>query len=753
MATKEEKYAEAYRRGILPADKKAKYEEAVRRGLMSNPELKAKLAGVDLPDIDIPEQKQPTRLQKVEDWLTGGQSASQITEQAGRGLANIPFDLLQGGASLINAASQNLGGPKLLEDVYRPVDRPTDPYAQTGEVMGDYLAPGAGPAGGMILGSLAEASNEEGDFAKNAAWNGLANLIAHGMMIGMVKGVDLGRSAIKGKGVLKDIAEDPKAAVEKITEEVKSQGPSYSASFTPKPDVETTPAGEDKILSVIDELRNTAQRPGAKNIQQIMQQIQPRQDVIDAAEKLGIDKADLLESHYSGNEAFKQVQQAFASEIGSPLYQRELGAINSIAKKAADITDLAGAMPDKQAMNERFIKEFYDTRQKLLNEENTLFSEIGKNLPARQDVEAPNTIAYLKNKADDLKGVEFLSPVEQRVFRALSKGENGELPTIARLESQRRQVGAMLDNSMFGSAEERDLEELYAHLKKDKALAAKDAGMGERLQQANALTEQRKLMENNVRSLLGKGLSGDIMSKAKSAMDGLMKGNTKAYQELKRGVPDKNMRRDILATALKDAFRTGSKTEGEFNLPGFVKFFSGLQRNGTLRLVADELGPDTMKQMGDLYILSQAVNGARRYHITTGKLATFLDKFDKPEGFVDKLKKHGKKTALGYAVAHIPIIGPVAGPAIIATAAAKDAVKPAASDAVAQLMNSPVWRRAVDGAKSPAATQNAIAGDLEKRISKLDAWKEFYRGISTKDKQAIARIGVIAWLSGSSREE
>ena len=54
---------------------------------------------------------------KATDWLTGGQSAGQIAEQAGRGLVNIPFDVLQGGASLINAISQGLGGPKVLDDV------------------------------------------------------------------------------------------------------------------------------------------------------------------------------------------------------------------------------------------------------------------------------------------------------------------------------------------------------------------------------------------------------------------------------------------------------------------------------------------------------------------------------------------------------------------------------------------------------------------------------------------------------------
>lgn len=86
-----------------------------------------------------PQQQEPSLMQRAGNFLTGGQSAGQIVEQAGRGLVNIPFDALQGGASLINAISQGLGGPKVLDDVYRPVDRPTDPYAQAGESVGNYL--------------------------------------------------------------------------------------------------------------------------------------------------------------------------------------------------------------------------------------------------------------------------------------------------------------------------------------------------------------------------------------------------------------------------------------------------------------------------------------------------------------------------------------------------------------------------------------------------------------------------------------
>ncbi|HCB8098403.1 TPA: DNA transfer protein [Escherichia coli] len=146
-----------------------------------------------------PQKEEPSLMQQAGDWLTGGQSAGQIAEQAGRGLVNIPFDVLQGGASLINAISQGLGGPKVLDDVYRPVDRPTDPYAQAGETIGGYLVPGVGTAGSMAIGSLAEAANQKGDFAQNAAKNAGVNLAAQGVLSAAAKGIGRGITAVRGE--------------------------------------------------------------------------------------------------------------------------------------------------------------------------------------------------------------------------------------------------------------------------------------------------------------------------------------------------------------------------------------------------------------------------------------------------------------------------------------------------------------------------------------------------------------------------
>ncbi|EFF6571405.1 DNA transfer protein, partial [Escherichia coli] len=39
------------------------------------------------------QKEEPSLMQQAGDWLTGGQSAGQIAEQAGRGLVNIPFDV------------------------------------------------------------------------------------------------------------------------------------------------------------------------------------------------------------------------------------------------------------------------------------------------------------------------------------------------------------------------------------------------------------------------------------------------------------------------------------------------------------------------------------------------------------------------------------------------------------------------------------------------------------------------------------
>ncbi|EBU8267554.1 DNA transfer protein [Salmonella enterica subsp. enterica serovar Cotham] len=178
-------------------------------------------------DSNEPAREEPSLMQQAGDWLTGGQSAGQIAEQAGRGLVNIPFDVLQGGASLINAISLGLGGPKVLDDVYRPVVRPTDPYAQAGETIGGYLVPGAGVAGNMAIGSVAEAANQQGDFASNVAKNAAINLGAQGALSAVAKGIGRGVTALRGDispDVAKTIANAESMGITPMTSDLIKPG-------------------------------------------------------------------------------------------------------------------------------------------------------------------------------------------------------------------------------------------------------------------------------------------------------------------------------------------------------------------------------------------------------------------------------------------------------------------------------------------------------------------------------------------------
>lgn len=180
----------------------------------------AQMANLDIPTDEIlayHDKQNPHESSQIQDPFT----------EAGRGLVNIPFDVLQGGANLINALSQAVGGSRLLGDIYRPVDRPADPYALAGETVGDYLIPGLGAAGKMMVGSLADASNQRGDFAQNAATNAGVNLAAQGLLSAAAKGVGKGIAALKG-----EIA--PEAAQKMMTAESMGVAPMTSDMLPPQ---------------------------------------------------------------------------------------------------------------------------------------------------------------------------------------------------------------------------------------------------------------------------------------------------------------------------------------------------------------------------------------------------------------------------------------------------------------------------------------------------------------------------------------
>lgn len=514
----------------------------------------------------------------------------------------------------------------------------------------------------------------------------------------------------------------------------------------------TTDAVEPEAGDSARQYANAAFSGKEGRIAQVINDIQPDQNVVDAMRRLDINPDEMLEAYVSGSDAFKAVQIGLASQDESVLAAIKRESMEAISSRAAKIIDDAGAMPDRLAMDSKFKGDFNRARDALKAQENELYKPINKSISSRTEVVPENTSAYLDNLSDDLGGSQYLSPIEKKVYEMMSPTtDKAGAPTYARLNAARSIVGSELSKSKtpFGSSEERNLSELYSVLSRDRDDVAKSFGFGDQVKAANALTAQRKMMEGRVYDLLGKDLSGDISATTKTALDGLQSGNTKAFNRLLSSIPDKNIRAELIVTGLRDMFRKGTRTEIENNVNGFVKFYSDLKRNGTDRLLSKELPPNTVKELNDYYTVAKNVASANRYYISTGKLNGFLSKFEKQGGLLDKIAKYGKMSAIGTVLGHVPVVGPVLNTAVAAHMGAKAATRESGATAVQKMMASPVWKRLASSAKgnpSPAA-QERIVSNAEKEIKKYSWWGEFYNSLPRSEKEKIARLGIIGWFS------
>lgn len=722
----------------------------------------AQMANLDIPTDEILAYHNEQKAKQKPEMGSSVVEAGKGLLQTGANVVNIVPEVSDALASFGAWAGQAVGG----DGTYQPAPRlqlpselqPQDQYAKLGAEIGPYLIPGVGQERtALALSQLANAGKAEraavrvadmvaentiGALAQNSGKDNASSLAT-----------DLG-VGVAGSGIVRAATPLLKGAYGAVTGRLGRE--SQQAAEQVVRDIPNQSASE--VGDSAQQYANAAFSGKEGRIAQVINDIQPDQNVVDAMRRLDINPDEMLEAYVSGSDAFKAVQIGLASQDESVLAAIKRESMEAISSRAAKIIDDAGAMPDRLAMDSKFKGDFNRAREALKAQENELYKPINQSISSRIEVMPENTRAYLDNLSDDLGGSQYLSPIEKKVYEMMSPtSDKAGAPTYARLNAARQIVGSELSKSKtpFGSSEERNLSELYSVLSRDRDDVAKSFGFGDQVKAANALTAQRKMMEGRVYDLLGKDLSGDISATAKTALDGLQSGNTKAFNKLISSIPDKGTRSEIIVTGLRDMFRKGSRTEIENNVNGFVRFYSDLKRNGTDRLLAKELPSNTVKELNDYYTVAKNVASANRYYISTGKLNGFLAKFEKQGGLLDKVAKYGKMSAIGAVLGHVPVVGPVLNTAVAAHIGAKAATRESGATAVQKMMASPVWKRLASSAKSkpsPAA-QERIISSAEKEIQKSSWWGEFYNSLPRSEKEKIARLGIIGWFSEDGEEK
>ncbi|EFB3949618.1 DNA transfer protein [Escherichia coli] len=652
---------------------------------------------------------------KATDWLTGGQSAGQIAEQAGRGLVNIPFDVLQGGASLINAISQGLGGHKVLDDVYRPVDRPTDPYAQAGETIGGYLLPigtaakaaGApaklagdiGSAGNMIAGSLADAANQEGDFAQNAAINGGINIGAQGVLSGVGRVI-----AARGSQALGGAALNSANDVSRMAK---------------------SGAGRQSIASQ------------AANVSE---------DVAKAAESAGIDINALTPGMRSGSRGIAQAEGALASTPGI-VQDAHQAAFNEISSQLSRNLDEFGAASGTASEKSAAIKQrILQNLDQMKDAERAAWDDVRSTMP-NQKARMLNGNAVIQ--AERSAGIP-LTPEMKQFVQANNQGG----VTFDGMKAWRAKFAdAEQKYKRSGEANAaRRAGEIRRAITDDMRTMAENGGFLDDWQKANDLSKARLSAQESAESVFGRDLATDalITNGVKSLQSSSAKGlnGPAGFHSMIRALPESE-RVPAISSMLQDAISHGVRG-GKADAAGINHIAEILtpQNVKAISRYSSELG-----RIADAYgTLARAAVKPQQYIERTGRTANVLRDLDAGLSNVTSTVLNAIANSTSGA-----IVGGAGGG--IAGAAAGALVGAGLKGAVSKIATTRSGRYAIEKAVQEATkavraggSKEALAAAERRFMANKAAVKAIRDAVGNEEFQRLSRAGIVASLSGMTQE-
>ena len=692
--------------------------------------------------------------------------------QAGVNMANIPASMADAVVSAGAWAGNKLG---LGDGTYQPAPRVTTeglaqdlglqqgtltPQTTEGKIFAEAL-PYLTPVGAeriatqapTIAGRVAQgasrllAENVVGSMAANSEQNdpsALANDLGTGVAAG-------GAVNAIAKGIGTVASRIGRKAIDTAGNELRN---AYTQGVQPTPLEQTAKAVSESPDSSMF-ARNIQAGVGSDSVSitpqayRAAEEVRPNQAVIDAAKRLGMEDL-LLPSHFSNNPTYRAIEQGLKSVPASQLAAQEHSAISALSQKADDLIEMAGGQQSRVALSDKFKNESINAIDSLSSKAEGIYSEIGGAISKTTPTRADNTIAMLRSKAKTLGGISNLSAPEKMVLSKFDQGTGvgKSLPTYGLVDNIRKQIGAALNKNEgpFKDQTKAELSRLYSAITDDQAAVAASNGMGEKWNLAKSLVSQRKQLEDHMVTALGKDLSGTLSSKLSPAVQNLRKGNVKQFNQLIDATPT-HMRQEVVASALNDAFTLGSRKEQQLNIPGFVDWYSGAKRNGSLSAVTKHLPDDSTKRLHDLFVVANGIRTAKTSEISTGRIQSLLDQFDKDGGMVSKIYRIGKKAAAAEGASSALGLPGVGAASVIASSISAE--KTARTVAADKLISSYQFRNAARlMAGSDIAKVAAARANVEKALEKSNHYKTWAATLEPSERKAIARVGIISWLNG-----
>lgn len=487
-----------------------------------------------------------------------------------------------------------------------------------------------------------------------------------------------------------------------------------------------------------------------------------------AVDALGIN-AEPLASYASRNPQFRSISGALEVVPGSTLEPQGFKFIEETAKSADDLIARYGGTKDKAQLGLDFKRESLKTVSDLYDQADEVYGSLKNIVDRTAEFDAPSTVGFLRQ----LDASDELSPKLKSVLKQLEpksttqKGRTavnpatgkrtaipGETTTrkakLGRIDTLRKQFGQAINK---GSGAFKDQETglnkaIYARLTQDLDNISEQIG-GDALNLSDsgkALVRQRKQIEDNLQTLLGKDLNQALSVNVSGAVKNLSKGEVDRFQEVINAIP-KSQRGEIVLSSMNDTFKGAGVNREAFDATQFTKWYQTINRSpAAKKALFDALPKGSRKAIDDLFEVSRGISRALGQKRPTGVSKIF----DSDIGLLRKMLGSGAaRTAVG-------MLGGVKG-SLAADAAtsflnqstdgAKAAASLIASDDFKAVIRQSVKEGVFEGKKASSKLIEA-----EKRLMKSARYKKWADSLAREDAVQLTG-GFLGYMTSNEQEQ
>lgn len=487
--------------------------------------------------------------------------------------------------------------------------------------------------------------------------------------------------------------------------------------------IPTLPQYEEK--AIVPTMVKAVRSGGDEKARELIQQIQPGQEMLSASERQGIlpmvhggqltEKSD-VRAVYQGLRAYKSSDLEKFEDKNIPLIKEQF--VQNLEK--------VGGSNDWGTLHLE-VKNLMETKEKALKDVvNQRYNALKAAINPETLIEAPN---FRKAIIEDFRGQRIgnLPKQAQDLYNSLDVGS-----TYGELDQLRKELGASFQH--FPTGRFKDLaktgltKKLYGILAEDQKLMAEKMGV---LPLYNAAQEAQILkskMDDALVEVFGDRTKGFLLDPLKSTTKKLARGEIDPFINFIKAIPgetgkEKELKKQVVTSGLFSAF--GKETDPiNFNL--IYQFGEGLDRNPAAKAaLMSNLTDDAKTILKDYHTVAKNIFLSSRKLNLTGVSQTLEKQFADAENLASKIYSYATNSTIGGLLTRISMVfgGQMVG---ITSHAAQLGARGTSKDAIVladRLVTSPAFLRAV------------VTGDMSE-FAKQGIVKKFWHSIKTPSGQS-----------------